>query len=360
MRVPDQILKTAIFLGVLTGDGEQYLGTGFIITVAYGRGHVFEIKYPEGGVTTIRMPFAFLVTAKHVAETLEGADFYIRANKADGSGVAVIEGSHETRWWYHPTEKESVDAALMLFPPKTLMKLDYAPIAITMFANEKIIEDKNLGVGDEVFISGLFTKVIGEAKNIPIIRTGTVAMMPDEKILFRGKMVHAYLVESRSIGGLSGSPVFIRETISTPITVDRFKSRWPPDVHERETGQGITTELRGLGRFYFLGSMMGHWDVPKSAIPSAVEAVNMGISPMVPAQKIYEIITQPELMELMHKINADMTAKEHEGDVLDAAITTGSKEKLPTQTTAQGAEIPVPTEQQFLDDLTKATRKVER
>ena len=51
--------------------------------------------------------------------------------------------------------------------------------------------------------------------------------------------------------------------------------------------------------------MVGHYDVPQVAIPAAVEAVNMGISPMVPAQKIYEIITQPELMEIMHKINAE-------------------------------------------------------
>ena len=81
MRVPDQILKTALFLGVLTGEGEKYFGTGFIITVAYGRGHVFETKHPEGGVTTIRVPFAFLVTAKHVAETLEGQTFIFELTK---------------------------------------------------------------------------------------------------------------------------------------------------------------------------------------------------------------------------------------------------------------------------------------
>ena len=122
------------------------------------------------------------------------------------------------------------------------MTLDYAPIAITMFANPGIIEAKNLGVGDEVFIAGLFTRAIGQARNLPIIRMGTVAMMPDEKILFHKKMIDAYLIESRSIGGLSGSPVFIRETISTPVAIDRFKPRWPPDVHESGTGQSLVAE----------------------------------------------------------------------------------------------------------------------
>jgi hypothetical protein len=32
MRVPDQISKTVLFLGILTGGEEKYIGTGYIVT----------------------------------------------------------------------------------------------------------------------------------------------------------------------------------------------------------------------------------------------------------------------------------------------------------------------------------------
>jgi len=40
-------------------------------------------------------------------------------------------------------------------------------------------------------------------------------MIPGEKIPFGKNLIEAYLVEMRSIGRLSGSPVFVRETLKT-------------------------------------------------------------------------------------------------------------------------------------------------
>ena len=84
--------------------------------------------------------------------------------------------------------------------------------------------------------------------------------------------VEAYLVEARSIGGLSGSPAFVRKTV--PV---------------------------GIGEFYLLGLMHGHWDIPtknKSDLLMADDLfgkVNMGIAIVVPAKKIREVLNQPEL-----------------------------------------------------------------
>jgi hypothetical protein len=53
----------------------------------------------------------------------------------------------------------------------------------------------------------------GDLKNVPIVRVGNLASYPSEQIQTRafGRM-EAYLIEARSIGGLSGSPVsFILE-----------------------------------------------------------------------------------------------------------------------------------------------------
>lgn len=70
--------------------------------------------------------------------------------------------------------------------------------------------DRNLELGDEVFFSGLFYPHSGTRRNIPIVRIGNVAALLEEPVLNRnGVPMDLYLMESRSIGGLSGSPVFV-------------------------------------------------------------------------------------------------------------------------------------------------------
>ena len=41
VRVPDHILKTAVFLGVDGPKGRVYGGTGYIVSVDYGPGYTF-------------------------------------------------------------------------------------------------------------------------------------------------------------------------------------------------------------------------------------------------------------------------------------------------------------------------------
>lgn len=108
--------------------------------------------------------------------------------------------------------------------------------------------------------------------------------MPQEPIATRwfGDM-EAYLIEARSIGGLSGSPVFV----------------YLPRVRVRGNGLGM-----GGRAFYWLGLMHGHWDLPVLKEDMVVEdnvskeAVNMGIGIVVPASKILEIINSSFFMKL--------------------------------------------------------------
>src|SRR5579863_5217902 len=69
MRVPDQIRKCVLFVGLPEMPEPEYRGTGFIVTVPGSQSNTF----------------AFMVTARHVAERLQGNEFYIRANKRDGT-----------------------------------------------------------------------------------------------------------------------------------------------------------------------------------------------------------------------------------------------------------------------------------
>jgi hypothetical protein len=74
-------------------------------------------------------PLMFLATAPHVAGELDDFDFYIRANKKDGS-LAEIKQGGSTRRWYHPTERDAVDAALIVLPVNEVLELDTVPIPV--------------------------------------------------------------------------------------------------------------------------------------------------------------------------------------------------------------------------------------
>src|SRR5207253_7959318 len=102
----------------------------------------------------------------------------------------------------------------------------------------------------------------------------------------------------------------------------------------------------------FLGSMIGHWEVPEDANPVLTEAVNMGLSVVVPAPKILEIINHPELMEMRRAVHENRKQEKAKWTTLDSSF---GKE---TQTTAQDFKIPTPTHDAFFHDLKKASRKI--
>ncbi len=322
MRVPDQVSKCVLFVGLPDSEPDPYRGTSYIVTVP-GRN---------------QNHFAFMVTARHVAEKLQGENFNIRANKKRG-GTAELRGLADNPWWYHPTEREAVDCAVTMFAPSQIRELDIEHIPIDLFLDDQKTREHNIGVGDEVFIAGLFTKVADTSRNIPIVRTGNVAMIPGEEIYFNDRFIAANLIESRSIGGLSGSPVFVRPTLQLQIA--------------EEGGKPII--LNGPGRIFFFGSVIGHWEVPAEDFKITVaEAVNMGIAPVVPAQKIREVIMQDALVEIMKNIDDEMRAQNQRGARLDFAPSS----KGETQVTDGGATIPVPTAEQFFEVVKKASRKI--
>ena len=56
---------------------------------------------------------------------------------------------------------------------------------------------------------GRFINHEGRQRNMPAVRFGNIAMMPFEKIRHKEREEESFLVEVRSIGGYSGSPVFV-------------------------------------------------------------------------------------------------------------------------------------------------------
>jgi hypothetical protein len=267
MRIADEIAKSVGFVSHQT-DPLQYAGTAFIVHVPYDS---------TSGCL-------HLVTAKHVADEV-GPNFVIGMNGRDGQPLFVA--NDDVEWFCHPTEAASVDAAVLPFASPRTGDYDISAIPVEMFATDARIAEHGIGLGDEVFSIGLFTKYFGISSLTPIVRTGNIAMMPKEQVpLGRFGLSDAYLIEGRSIGGLSGSPVFCRNTITIPGI--------------NEAGQ--VTQVAGLGQAHLLGLVHGHWDMPVdfSELGKA-EAVNMGISIVIPAKKILEILFSPALVDLRNE-----------------------------------------------------------
>jgi hypothetical protein len=258
VKISDEIRKCVFFICVpktlINGtQGVSFVGTGFFVGV--------ELEGLEG------LQRIFLVTAKHVAEKLANKQYLIRLNNKTG-GSNYIQGGG-TKWFYHPTDN-AVDVAVIPYAPSAQI-FDYKAVPTKMFLTDEIVKENKIGIGDDVVITGLFAHACGSQRNQPIVRMGNVALISDEPLPTDSGNMEAYLIESRSISGLSGSPAFVYES-----TIGRRK-------------------------IYLLGLMHGHWDIaPELKNDQILDdeifgKVNMGIAIVVPAKKILEVINQPDL-----------------------------------------------------------------
>lgn len=309
MRVPDALLKCVGFIAHDTPGKITYGATGFIVAMK------------DAG---LEYEYYYFVTAKHVAEKIEDGPFIVGLNDPTGRAT-TLRGGDELQWWYHPTERDHVDVAVTPFnaPPDMI---DIKTVKNVMFATKQEIAKYFIGVGDEVSIIGLFTRFHGAASYSPIVRIGNIAMMSNDPLPTKdfGPM-EAYLVESRSIGGLSGSPVFVRHTV-----FNRSK-----DQH------GDMLTMFGVGSFHFLGLMHGHWDLPLDFVNTEkAEAVNLGVSIVVPAYKILEVLNQSELMDMRKTMDEELC-----------------KQSLPVTDDELGKTKPF-TQDDFEAALKKASRKL--
>lgn len=279
MTIPPEIKKCVVFLLCNDKNGMRLMGTAFFVCVDLE-------EFKERNV-------AYLVTAKHVITAIKKIStdvdkkIFIKINLSKENKTQLLRSTAE-QWIYH--EDPSVDVAVLSWtPPEGVF--DYLAIPIDMRLTDEIIESKKVGLGDEVFLTGLFHKFCGKSRNIPIIRVGNIAMMPDEKIFVGDDLgeIDAYLIEARSIGGLSGSPVFV------------YLGNMRPDK-EGNIQMGGDYNL-----FYWLGLMHGHWEIDENQIDVVVgdkekEALNTGIAVVIPNSKILEVLNCDKIIEERTKI----------------------------------------------------------
>jgi hypothetical protein len=289
MRIPNNYLDCVCFICVkvrrsLAEEEDFFIGTGFFCSV------------PS---TLPGLRHSYLVTDRHVIRDAKDAgysEFYVRLNMANGRSVtAAIPDA-----WIYP-ENPDVDLAVL---PVTLpsevagIKIQVLTIQSENFVTEEVINEHGIGVGDNLFITGLFSHHWGYQRNIPIVRTGIIASMPDEPFPTKeGGLYDGYLIETRSIGGLSGSPVYV------------YLDAWRPQYH-KEVSKFNTSRL--LWRIYTLGIVRGHWDLERQdeAVDESlaaklgnkeIERLNTGIAVVTPIQEVDKILQGEHLVKHREK-----------------------------------------------------------
>ncbi len=125
-------------------------------------------------------------------------DVHIRLNQANGEAKWY---SSKIEQWFFPSDP-SLDAAVL--PALVPVGSDHLVLTLSTIITPSVATELNIGVGEEVFVTGLFAHHVGNHRNAPIVRIGNLAAYPEERIQ-TGEFgeIDAYLIEARSIGGLS-------------------------------------------------------------------------------------------------------------------------------------------------------------
>lgn len=316
MNVPPDIRKCVAFLGRDTDRGKRWCATGFFAVVRPSCEDEDAVAQPW---------HIYLITARHVIDGIRNVSpngkIFIRLNLTSG-GIKIVESCIDD-WKFHATRE--VDAAALLAPNSWLEELDFAMVTKELVADDVVIKEHEIGPGQDVFIAGLFINHYGQHRNIPIIRVGNIAAMPEEKVSMKLDgmtkiSAHAYLIESRSIKGLSGSPVFtyrdtwggpqIGELSSTPYSIGESTTISTGATIGTGTMWINETPLITTGRpsYYWLGLVHGHWEA--ELVSSDVEDiddeikeyVNTGIAIVVPATDVWEVLDHPDFVEHREKL----------------------------------------------------------
>lgn len=258
MRVPSRIKKCVVFLACRKHNGTL---------VNVGSAFFLQSRDKKG---------CYLVTAKHVIEGVRGKllleEVSIRANSKDGHAILIDTKTSE--WRYHP-EDASVDVAVL--PMMPFPEMDHLVISTDTCITDEQMRQYEVDVGDEVFVVGLFHHHAGERRNIPVIRVGNIAALAEEKVKTDLGLMEAHLIEARSIGGLSGSPVFLN------LGVVRY------------FGGQMRNAKKDLHHSLF-GLIHGHFDEnfiaadAEDAFGVSPSRVNTGIAIVAPMEKIFETI----------------------------------------------------------------------
>lgn len=280
-RINDQFLECVFYLypsQEAASAREKKGGCGFFVGVRL-----------KPGVNQFHV---YAVTNRHVIA--EGSSPVMVMNRRDG-GTEILP-LKRGNWLIHPHGDDLAAAPVG--------KLDEGRIRMRFLTTEQfithdLISEYEVGPGDETFMVGRFAPHDGGKRNLPSVRFGNISMMPDEPVPSPlGLKQESFLVETRSLAGYSGSPVFVHFLQGAP--------------RPKEQNMGLVVRP-SIGPF-LLGVDWGHMQIVErikeaDGITDAKSEVsgnnlgwlvnsNSGQMAVAPAWRLLDLLTSDELAAL--------------------------------------------------------------
>lgn len=264
--IPPEIKSIATYIFINNGGKLIPNGTGFFV----------GLKNPSK-----QNNFSlYLVTAKHVLcppGTTQVLDkIYIRLNKKGGGsevGAIPLSAQSAKKTVFFHTDA-SVDLAVIPVLPDQ-KKFDFKFIPDEFILTKEESTNLIIPEGAEVFFPSLVFPYSGAGEMYPCFRFGRVVLVTDEKIERQGKPTALYLIETGSFGGNNGAPVF-------------FYSG-----SKRASGGQPALKLAGVMQGTFGDALLEIKIIEKRK--ASIPFSNVGISAVMPAYKLYEVLFSEEL-----------------------------------------------------------------
>lgn len=271
--MPDVVTTIASTVIFLFAEGGQIpIGTAFIV------------GFPVPGQADQIVPL--IVTAKHVVGDRSKVIGRFTP-KSSGAPVSVVYDLASLRRsgdvWEHTDD--GVD--LLVFRTPHFEQAEYIAVPFSAIASRTRYSEEDIKATDRIIFPCLLVNFMGTARNYPVIRNGSIALIPDEPVPLQYKVGNrqistkqsVLLVDATSIPGASGSPVFL----------------WP--------GPRLKANAFHLGgQAWLLGVMHGFYPaLPRELVGIETTRVvpgfseNSGIAIMFPSWRLLEILERPEV-----------------------------------------------------------------
>jgi len=286
-RLPDNTLDVAIYCygsEPEARDGKQAGGSGFLLGVRAYMPEPVEAeplippRPPEPKLfdTALARWFCYAVTCKHVAKKAP----VIRLNRYAG-GVDIIPLRSED--WHCHDDYDLAIVAIEPKDPKTLM----VPVEILLTPEES--ETLDVGIGDDVYSVGRFINHEGRQTNRPSVRFGNISVMPADPVIVKGiGPQEAYLVETRTIPGYSGSPVFLE--------IHPWELQWSGELRRNLADKGIpAVRLLGVSGGYLYRNEPVQVRIGGRRFDGWRAESNSGMMWCIPSWKLLELLNDPKI-----------------------------------------------------------------
>jgi hypothetical protein len=285
-RIHDILLDCSVYLypdEQTAREGRRGGGSGFLVAVPgvrAGTGH------------------QYVVTAQHL---IDGGNLVLRLNTE--RGIDTIKTARDM-WFPHPEGDD-----ITVLPIQLEEKFAWYCVTTDLFITPELIHEWRIGPGDDTFIIGRLVDRDGVQKNTPVVRFGNISMMADatEPIArptpYNGQSQESFLVECRSLGGFSGSPVFV--TTSQEYTDEILPATLKRQIEERaKKGPMMRSRVtRGHWGPWLLGIDWGHaplWDKvyekDRKTETDYRSVANTGLAYVAPAWRIMSALNRKDLL----------------------------------------------------------------